>query len=147
MAPVDVRRRGIHSEIYAQRLLLFNGLFELPLQLILSDNFGHALLQIRELFLNRLELRSSHYFFSDASSEVINTRRPSTRNLPSSTMRTASAYMRCSSRKMRSESVSGVSLSSIGTQACNTIAPASRFSSTKCTVQPENLAPCSRAWR
>src|ERR1700733_14579418 len=91
MAQVDVRRRGIHSEIYAQRLLLFNGLFELRLQLILSDDFGHALLQVRELFLNRLELRSGHYFFSGVSSGVINTRRPSMRNFPSSTMRTASA--------------------------------------------------------
>ena len=37
--------------------------------------------------------------------------------------------------------------SSIGTTACSTIGPASRFSSTKCTVHPENFAPCSSAWR
>ena len=32
-------------------------------------------------------------------------------------------------------------------QACITIGPASRFSSTKWTVHPENFAPCSMAWR
>src|ERR1700722_14165177 len=91
VAQVNVRRGGIHSEIYTQRFLLFRGLLELGFEFILPDDFGHALLQIRELFLNRLELRSSHYFLSDALSEVVNTRRPSMRNFPSNTMRTASA--------------------------------------------------------
>ena len=31
------------------------------------------------------------------------------------------------------------------TTACSTIAPASRFSSTKCTVHPANFTPCSIA--
>src|SRR5277367_4945654 len=52
--------------------------------------------------------------------------------------------MRCSSRRIFSESDASVSWSSTGTAACRRMGPASRFSSTKCTVQPANLAPYSR---
>src|ERR1700722_12317310 len=54
--------------------------------------------------------------------------------------------MRCSSFRMRSDKDSSVSSSFIGTTACKTIGPASRFSSTKWTVQPANFTPYSRAW-
>ena len=90
VAQVDVRRRRIHSEIHAQGLLLFDGLLELGLELVLADDFRRALLQIRELFLNRFEFCGRHYFFSHPFSGRTKTRRPSTRNLSSRTMRTAS---------------------------------------------------------
>ena len=49
--------------------------------------------------------------------------------------------------EMREESVASVSSSRTGTVACITIGPASRFSSTKCTVHPANFTPYSSACR
>src|SRR3990172_9072938 len=55
--------------------------------------------------------------------------------------------MRCSSDRMRRDNVSSVSAGSTGTAAWSTMGPVSVPSSTKCTVAPATLTPCSRAWR
>src|SRR2546422_3911708 len=75
------------------------------------------------------------------------TRRPTISRRPSAKRRTAAGYRRCSSTRMRADSVSSVSFGSTGTAACSTIGPVSTPSSAKCTVAPVTLAPCSSAWR
>src|SRR6267154_2521445 len=54
--------------------------------------------------------------------------------------------MRCSMPRMRSESVSAVSLSATATAPCIRIGPASVSGVTKCTVAPEILTPAPSAW-
>src|SRR3989304_796447 len=59
--------------------------------------------------------------------------------------------MRCSSFRMRADSVASVSPSIAGTTACSTTGPVSHPESTKWTVQPEKRTPdssaCRCAWR
>src|SRR5689334_5210700 len=62
-----------------------------------------------------------------------------------STIPTASGYSSCSCSRIRADRVSAVSSSRIGTTRCAMIGPPSRVSSTKWTVQPANLTPCSSA--
>ena len=62
---MNIRRRGIHAEIRAQRLSRLGRLLELRPKLALGNNFRRAFSQVRNLFVNGLEFRGCHLFFSD----------------------------------------------------------------------------------
>ena len=65
-------------------------------------------------------------------------RRPESVQPPPSTIRIASGYRRCSSTRIRADSVSTVSSSSSGTAACRTIGPLSSSEVTRWTVAPDD---------
>src|SRR5207245_985253 len=77
----------------------------------------------------------------------MSTLRPAIVSRPSAKRRMASGYRRCSSTRMRADKDSSVSSGCTGTLACRIIGPVSTPSSTKCTVAPATLTPCSSAWR
>ena len=55
VSQMDIGRRRIHTKLYAQRLAGRGGFLDLRFQLILTNDFGDALVKIRKLLVNWLE--------------------------------------------------------------------------------------------
>jgi hypothetical protein len=83
VAQMDIRRRGVHAQIHAQRLARLRRFQQLRLQLFFADNFRDALFQDLQLFLDGFEFDRCHEFLSGLllgpCQSTTSTRRPSSR--------------------------------------------------------------------